>query len=195
MIVLFGKSGSGKDTLSGYLMAKYFFTRACEVTTRQPREFETVGNPYIFLTEEMFETLKGTGQLAVYKDFPFIDNQNNKRKNYYGILKEILNLPDYHNTVLVTNAEMAFKLKKYIKQHGNIYDTCFVEIVCPVDQRTARLRQRGTSKLEIKRRIADEDRIYRYYGPKTRDYMVWSNLPIEVEATQVLQYYNNNYGA
>lgn len=68
MILLLGKSGSGKDTVQKELMALGVLP-AIPCTTRPPRDGEQDGVHYHFLTEEDFIRKRDMGMLAVHNSY------------------------------------------------------------------------------------------------------------------------------
>ncbi|NQT89087.1 guanylate kinase [bacterium] len=56
MIVLSGPAGSGKTTVAERIFAQGKVQRSVSATTRKPRQAETEGVDYIFLSEEEFRT-------------------------------------------------------------------------------------------------------------------------------------------
>jgi guanylate kinase len=54
LICLFGKSGSGKDTIQKWLVSNYGMNGIISCTTRPPRDYEQDGVDYHFLTNEEF---------------------------------------------------------------------------------------------------------------------------------------------
>ena len=65
IIVLTGASGSGKTTVTNYLVEKYNFKRAKTCTTRAPRTEENEDS-YYFMTTEEFEEKINEGQMVEY---------------------------------------------------------------------------------------------------------------------------------
>ena len=79
MIVLVGESASGKSSIEKYLVDNYGYKKIVSYTTRQPREGETNGVDYYFITRSQFHRLKEQGffaETAVYNDW------------YYGVAKK-----------------------------------------------------------------------------------------------------------
>ena len=52
--VLIGKSASGKNTIQNQLVERYGFGKIVTYTTRPPRNGETEGEDYHFISEEEF---------------------------------------------------------------------------------------------------------------------------------------------
>jgi guanylate kinase len=65
IIIIEGPSGVGKDTIINTLISKYpdRFARPINATTRQMRENESQGNPYLFLSDEEFHKLRESGEI------------------------------------------------------------------------------------------------------------------------------------
>lgn len=65
IVIIEGPSGVGKDTIINTLIDKYpnKFGRPINATTRQMRENESQGHPYLFISEEEFFRLRKTGEI------------------------------------------------------------------------------------------------------------------------------------
>lgn len=82
LLILFGKSGSGKDTIEKWLVHTYHFHKVVSYTTRPPREGEIDGINYHFISPQEFIELVNKKEIIEYFVF------NNW---YYGTAKsEIL---------------------------------------------------------------------------------------------------------
>lgn len=83
LVILSGSSGSGKDTIKKELMKmSQNITTIPSITSRQPREGEIQGEPYIFVTKQEFEDMIDKGEFYEY---------NYHHNNYYGTSKNIIN--------------------------------------------------------------------------------------------------------
>mgnify|MGYP005893564307 CR=1 FL=1 len=62
LVVVSGFSGAGKGTLMKELLKRYDnYALSISATTRAPREGETDGKEYFFVTKEQFEKVAATG--------------------------------------------------------------------------------------------------------------------------------------
>lgn len=76
LIVITGPSGVGKGTLVKLLLAHHpDLSLSISATTRSPREGETEGTDYFFLSRDQFENLIETGDLLEWAEYA---------GNYYG---------------------------------------------------------------------------------------------------------------
>ena len=100
MLVTFvGCSGVGKNTIIKDLIAakgeKYDLLPS--VTTREPREGETNGNPYYFVSREEFEKKIADGEMYEYE---FVHT------NYYGGSRKVLNEKKATGKTLITDIDI-----------------------------------------------------------------------------------------
>jgi len=73
LIALFGKSGSGKDSIARKLCEKYDYHKVKRITTRPMREGEAQGEPYYFVDElELHYDL--TENLEKYLEVGYFNN-------------------------------------------------------------------------------------------------------------------------
>ena len=76
---LMGKPASGKDRIFHKLLEKGHFQRLIPYTTRPMREGEAEGQEYHFISEEEFEKLISTGEMAEHRIYDTVFG-----KWYYG---------------------------------------------------------------------------------------------------------------
>ena len=144
MLVLVGKTATGKDTVFKYIV-RYGLDPIVTYTTRPPRSNEVDGETYHFLTKEKFLKLKKEGFFAETTSY----NVATGDTWYYGSAVE-----DYgkENTAIILNPDGLKQLKE------NNVD--FVSFLITASDKTimSRLERRGDKKDEAERRLkADKE--------------------------------------
>lgn len=108
LIVLVGKSSSGKDTIQKELCEKHGFTGLVSTTTRPKRSNEEDGKAYFFKTKEEYEKLLADNEM--------IESRLYHAKQgdwYYGLSKKAFDI-DADNIVVVLELMGLNELKKYL---------------------------------------------------------------------------------
>jgi len=82
IVIISGPSGAGEDSVIEGLRAHTTINRIITTTTRQPREEESDGNPYYFISEEAFRKKIESDEMVEWAE------QYNG--NLYGVTKEEL---------------------------------------------------------------------------------------------------------
>lgn len=143
MILLVGKSCSGKTTIAKELK-KLGLKEAVSYTTRPPREHETDGVEYHFITKEEFLKKEAEGFFA---ETVYYDVATGERW-YYGSAVEDLS----DDKVIIVNPHGLEQLRK-IKSLNPIafYITAGEETIWN------RLRERGDNAAEARRRLNADD--------------------------------------
>lgn len=106
LVVISGFSGAGKGTLMKNLLKRYDnYALSISMTTRRPRQGETDGKEYFFVTKEQFEEkIAGDGliEYACYCD------------NYYGTPREYVEkqLENGRDVILEIEIQGAMKVKE-----------------------------------------------------------------------------------
>ena len=75
LIIISGFSGAGKGTVVKELVNKYNYSVSTSATTRKPRDYETHGKEYYFVSKEEFESMIEKNDLIEYAEYC---------QNYYG---------------------------------------------------------------------------------------------------------------
>ena len=80
-LCLTGPSGAGCSTMAKKLQTKYpkLFGRALETTTRQPKDYETDGEDFFFVNEEVFQKMVDAGDFITWTPV---------HENFYGLSLE-----------------------------------------------------------------------------------------------------------
>lgn len=155
LLVITGKTASGKDTLITRILQKHpNFKKVLTTTSRFPRKDEKNNVDYNFLSEAEFKQKIDKGDFLEYVDYG---------GNFYGTEKSQINTED--NLVWKIDPSMAGKAKQVFPDCKVIYIT--------VDNQTVlqRLKERGLSGEEIAKRMQDDQKFFDLYHDKY-DYII-----------------------
>ena len=138
LVVVSGFSGAGKGTLMKELLKRYDnYALSISATTRAPREGETDGKEYFFVTKEQFEKMRDERKLVEYAQYV---------KNYYGTPKEYVEqkMAAGKDVILEIEIQGALKVKKRFP------DALLLFVTPPsAEELRRRLVGRGTETLEV----------------------------------------------
>lgn len=110
LVVVSGFSGAGKGTLMKALIGRYQnYALSISATTRQPRDCETDGVEYFFVTRERFEEMIAQDQLIEYAQYV---------NNFYGTPEEYVSgqMDDGKDVILEIEIQGALKVKERFPQ-------------------------------------------------------------------------------
>lgn len=156
LVVVSGFSGAGKGTLMKELLKRYDnYALSISATTRAPREGETDGKEYFFVTKEQFEKMRDERKLIEYAQYV---------NNYYGTPKEYVEqkMAEGKDVILEIEIQGALKVKKAFP------DTLLLFVVPPsAEELKHRLVGRGTESMEViesrlKRAVEESDGMEQY---------------------------------
>ena len=174
-LVLFsGPSGVGKDTLLDILAEKCpELQRSISLTTRDPRENETDGVDYFFVSPEAFQTMLDSNEVLEFAQYG---------KYMYGTPKKPVDgwLREGKTVILKIEVQGAAKIRK-------MYPDALAIFIMPpsLDILESRLRLRGTeNEDDLVRRLT----IAREEIEKSHDYnYIVVNDSLEEAADEILQ--------
>lgn len=180
LIILTGKTASGKDTIKSLLLTKYpNLKKVITTTSRTLRIAEKEGIDYHFLTRVQFEDKISKGDFAEYVWYG---------GNLYGTQKSELEQALNNDTLWKIDPSRAGEIKEFIKRSYpvDIADELIKRVVVLYitvsdDVILQRLQKRGLSDLEIQKRMSDDAKIWQQYQKKY-DFVV-ENLPGKLENT------------
>ena len=150
LMILCGKSGSGKDAIQTKL-ERYGYHRLVSYTTRPMRENEKNGVTYNFVSKDQFLKMMESDQLIEWRSYNTLVN-GVEDTWYYGLKKT--SLCSYITYTVILDIEGA---KEAVRYYGA--DKCFVVYVdVPDDTRKERAVQRGSfDETEWNRRLEDDN--------------------------------------
>lgn len=162
LLILTGKTASGKDTIKSALLKKYpNLKKVLTTTSRTPRQYEENEIDYHFLTRNEFENKIRQGKFAEYVEYG---------GNLYGTQKDELEQALKNDTLWKIDPSRAGEVRDFIKRSYPadiaeqlikrmvvIYITCQDAIILE------RLKKRGLSNQEIEKRMSDDKKIWQQY--------------------------------
>lgn len=166
LIVLTGKTASGKDTILFELLKKYpNLKKVITTTSRIPRKGEVNGYDYNFISEDAFRKKISDGEFLEYVEYG---------GNLYGTEKsQIMGTQDL---IWRIDPSRAAKIRDLIKQ-----EVLVIYINIPDDVALARLKKRGLSEDEISKRMQDDKNIWNE-NKNNYDFIV-ENVPGKLQQT------------
>lgn len=96
LIVICGKSGSGKSVLEKLIDSRGLARKVISTTTRNIRSYEVDGEDYYFLPIEVFNAYLKQGQYAEWSEYTTVNG-----KALYGINKNDIKLDKYRQVCVV----------------------------------------------------------------------------------------------
>lgn len=157
LIVLTGKTASGKDTIASRLPN---FKRVITTTSRLPRANEKDGVDYYFLSRAEFENKIKQDEFIEWVEYG---------GNLYGTYKKELE----------QTGDLLWRIDP--SRAGQIENGLVIYITCSDDVILQRLKKRGLSEEEIQKRMADDKNIWGKYKDNY-DYVV-ENIPGKLDET------------
>ena len=161
IIVLCGKSSSGKDTLASYFKSQgYKFV--ISHTSRPMRENESEGNPYYFISAKKFKEMLEHNQFIEYREYLTLVG-GKPQKWFYGVHQS--QIEDLHKYVLVVDLQGLSEIKA---KFGKRVKAFYLDV--PTLIRTERAMERGSfDESEWNRRVQDDDNKFHWLKLKELD--------------------------
>ena len=162
IIILTGKTASGKDTIKDALLNKYpNLKRVLTTTSRAPRRGETNGLEYNFLSREIFLKLVSEGKFVEYVEYG---------GNLYGTQKAELEKHLNENLLWRIDPSRAGEAREFIKRAfppeiaSELIKKLIVIYITALDSVILeRLTKRNLPAEEIQKRMADDKTIWEKY--------------------------------
>ena len=136
LYIFSGPSGVGKDTVLSLLLGRSDLTKSISATTRVPRDGETDGVDYYFVTKDAFESIIENDEMLEYTNYA---------GNYYGTPKAPVEkwLSEGKDVILKIEVDGCAQIKRKIPEAIGIF------ILPPSEEELERrLRSRATDTEE-----------------------------------------------
>lgn len=179
LIILTGKTASGKDTIKDLIIQKYpQIQRIITTTSRDHRASEQTGVDYYFISRENFQEKIKKGEFIEYVEYG---------GNLYGTTKhELLDKLNHHDLIWKIDPSRAGEIRDFIRgalptqiADNLIKNIIVIYLTTSDDVILERLRKRNLPEDEIKKRMNDDliiwQKFYDHY-----DYVV-DNVPGKLE--------------
>lgn len=150
ILVLVGKTASGKDTICNELLERGF-KKLVTYTTRPMRSGEVDGVTYHYISKDKFLELLENG---FFLEYAYYDVANGERWYYASALEDYKDADD--KTVAILNPYGVKRLQKL-----NIQNITYVYIYANLSTIRNRLEKRGDNKYEADRRIEADNRDFK----------------------------------
>lgn len=150
IIILIGKTASGKDKIVNELISKYGFKKVITYTTRPMRKGEKPDITYHFITEEDFKQKINKGFFAEYKTY---DTEFGVW--YYGTAFDDLKKADDKTVIIITPNGYKDIIGKLENKPLSIY------IYANNTTIKKRMLQRGDNKNEAQRRLIHDNKYFK----------------------------------
>lgn len=170
MLILTGKTCSGKDTIKKELIKKHGYKDIVTYTTRPKRPGEVDGVSYHFITKEDFESKINDGFFAEYKSY----NVANGDTWYYGSAIEDFESNTDKSVIILTPAGVKDLMKKLSLNNVKV-----VYIYANRETIAKRARRRDVDANEINRRMLRDDIDFKDWEYQA-DRIIYNNLEYSI---------------
>lgn len=163
MVILIGKSASGKDTVAKRLIKDYGYQKIVTWTTRPMRPGEKQDITYHYTSDEEFQDKIEEGFFAEWKKYDSVFGTW-----YYGTpLLEIESFTD-ENRVIIITPDGYENIRQYLDRNTLVV---YLDVKNSILKK--RLKKRGDNPKEIKRRLKSDNEDFK--GIKDKVHVVIEN--------------------
>ena len=146
MIIIIGKTASGKDTIVNKLISLYGLKKVITYTTRSQRKGEKQDVTYHFISEEDFKQKINEGFFAEWKSYITVDGVW-----YYGTALDDLENADDKSVIILTPDGYRDVINKLTRRPISIYLYANNQTI------KKRLIKRGDDPKEAERRVSHDN--------------------------------------
>lgn len=171
MIILTGKSGSGKDLIRKCLVDKYKYIPILTYASRPKRHGEKDGVTYHFISEEEFKEKIEEGFFAEYKEYKVANGDT----WYYGSSATELERYENEKAIIILTPDGVRDVKKNLDINATI-----IYLYANQNTLVERLNNRGDDKNEAERRRKHDDIDFKGWENEV-DKIVYNNLGYDVD--------------
>lgn len=155
VVILMGKSASGKDSILKYLQKEYNFNPIVSYTTRPIRKNEINGKDYYFVQNQDFAKMLKNDEFIETREYNTCFN-NKQDTWYYGISKEEFN--NKNKKICIVDITGQKEIIKYYGKENVI--SIYIDVLD--DIREKRAKSRGSfSQSEWNRRLKDDNKKFK----------------------------------
>lgn len=174
LVVLTGKTASGKDTIKNRILEKFpNLKKVITTTSRTPRKGEILDVDYHFLSRDEFLKKVDLGEFAEHVEYG---------GNLYGTFKSELEIGLNGDILWRIDPSRAGEVRDFLSRTFNKdFKVCVIYITTPDEIVLERLKRRNLSEEEIKKRMEDDKKIWEQYSTNY-DYIV-ENIEGKLEET------------
>lgn len=179
MIVLIGKTCSGKTTIANELMKSGFY-KVITTTSRDIRENETQDIDYYFVSNDKFIEKIRNNEFVEWKSYNTVNGVW-----YYGITYENLQQTDDRSVLIITPRGLKELLDKG-------YNITSIYIYANNDTIKKRLIDRGDSKDEAERRLLSDNEEFKH-AEELVDRIFYNNSTDNISdvVNKIIEYISN----
>ena len=184
ILVLIGKTASGKDTISDELIKRYGYKRIITYCTRPLRNGEVNGKTYHFINEDDFVNKVKDGFFAEFKTY-----DTKFGTWYYGTALEDLEKADSNSIIILTPNGYRDIVKTIYKKPISIYLYANDETI------KKRLIKRGDNPEEAERRLLHDNDDFKGIENEV-DKIVYNNDYTNIDdiVKEILEFVNQSKG-
>lgn len=173
MIVLIGKSGSGKSTIADILCNKFGFNKVVTTTTRPKRKGEKQNIDYHFVTDKQFDEMNADGKFIEVRNYKVASGEEWK----YGSPLEEIESAGEKDIIILTPEGCKNVINKIGKENVIV-----IYIYTNIRTIQYRLKRRGDDMDEIDRRMEQDKEDFKD-ATELADFMVYNHYGDDLSVT------------
>lgn len=184
VLILCGKSCTGKDTIKKELVNYYGFLPLVTLTTRPKRDNETDGVDYKFVSLQELENKIHEGKVIEYRKF---DTSVAGKHDTWFYATPLYELKEFENYIIILNPKGA---RRFIDRYGKD-NCCLMCIESNEMTREDRAKQRPNfDQKEWERRLETDSKDFAYNELRDIVYTyVLNDLPLNLLIEKILDFY------